>query len=160
MPSSACGGEQLLEDPNIAAELTSPKFPEAYPNHQDCEWKLKVPEGHIVEFSFTVFNISSSFTCRDDYVELSNFPNGRGSIGKFCGNNIPQNQSYRSSGDEFYVRFRSKAVSNERNSGFKALWKIGKQFALIRNCHVTYVVSILVYFVSMFESFSVHFSAE
>ena len=160
MPSSACGGEQLLEDPNIVAELTSPKFPEAYPNHQDCEWKLKVPEGHIVEFSFTVFNISSSFTCGDDYVELSNFPNGRGSIGKFCGSKIPQNQSYRSSDDEFYVRFRSTALSNERNSGFKASWKIGKQFTLIRNRHVTYVVSILVYFMSIFKSISVQFSVE
>ena len=135
-----CGGELYLTDDSITDVITSPGYPHSYPSNVECEWRLRVPAGRIVDFKLEAFNISSSFLCREDNLELRNSvvkgaTVSSALIGRFCGSNIPHNMDFKSSSNVMYIKFRSYRSSGARFSGFKATWKIGKfEFISVKFC--------------------------
>jgi hypothetical protein len=63
-----CGGE--LTGAN--GTLTSPNYPNRYPDYLDCEWTLMV-EGNgtrMVNLTFLDFGLEFSSTCYYDYLEV------------------------------------------------------------------------------------------
>ncbi|XP_078598352.1 neuropilin-2-like [Branchiostoma floridae x Branchiostoma japonicum] len=79
----ACGG--LLSAP-LGGTVTSPNYPDNYPNYATCHWTITVPEGRLVLLTFDSFQ-TESFT---DYVHIYN--GGSDSallLQRFTGNTIP-----------------------------------------------------------------------
>ena len=63
-----------LTDATIWYELTSPGYPDTYPENIECEWFLEVPEDHVVDFMFEEYNTTS--TSCGDRVRLLHAGNG------------------------------------------------------------------------------------
>ena len=44
---------------NLPAEgnLTSPGFPEVFPEEAECSWKITVTRGHVIDFKFDVIEL-------------------------------------------------------------------------------------------------------
>ncbi|KAI9577187.1 hypothetical protein GQX74_015641 [Glossina fuscipes] len=64
--SNGCGG-------NLKAKtgvITSPFYPKSYPNEADCEWRIHVPAGSVIEFTIEDFALESSSSCHYDVLEL------------------------------------------------------------------------------------------
>lgn len=50
--------------------ITSPDFPNNYPNHKERTWNVTVPKGYAVRIYFTHFNLELSYQCEYDYVKV------------------------------------------------------------------------------------------
>jgi len=52
----ACGGVYTAESGNI----TSPYYPDPYPNNKECVYIIRQPEGSTITLSFQRFNVEAS----------------------------------------------------------------------------------------------------
>lgn len=50
--------------------ITSPDFPNTYPNHKERIWNITVPKGYSIRIYFTHFNLELSYLCEYDYVKV------------------------------------------------------------------------------------------
>ncbi|CAM9747260.1 unnamed protein product [Bubo scandiacus] len=77
--------------------ITSPNFPNVYPNHKERIWNITVPKGYSVRIYFTHFNLELSYLCEYDYVKLSS---GGRTLATLCGKDstdteeAPGNKTY------------------------------------------------------------------
>ncbi|CAP34105.2 Protein CBR-NAS-39 [Caenorhabditis briggsae] len=72
---STCGG--YLKASN--GSISSPNFPEMYPNSKTCVWEIEAPEGYHIFINFTKFTVEGMKTeCAYDYVTI-------GDSEKLCG---------------------------------------------------------------------------
>ncbi|UMM39016.1 hypothetical protein L5515_016239 [Caenorhabditis briggsae] len=72
---STCGG--YLKASN--GSISSPNFPEMYPNSKTCVWEIEAPEGYHIFINFTKFTVEGMKTeCAYDYVKI-------GDSEKLCG---------------------------------------------------------------------------
>ncbi|CCD70820.2 Zinc metalloproteinase nas-39 [Caenorhabditis elegans] len=72
---STCGG--YLKASN--GSISSPNFPEMYPNSKTCIWEIEAPDGYHIFLNFTKFNVEGMKTeCAYDYVKI-------GDSEKLCG---------------------------------------------------------------------------
>ena len=55
-----CGG--VINE--VGGVITSPNFPNEYPNDQDCEWHVQLPVGQKVELNFLGFVLEQHGGCR------------------------------------------------------------------------------------------------
>ncbi|XP_028296329.1 adhesion G-protein coupled receptor G6 isoform X3 [Gouania willdenowi] len=62
-------------------EITSPCYPQNYPNSQTCRWSLQAPAGFIVQLSFLDFDLEEAPGCIYDRVVVNT---GSADV-KFCG---------------------------------------------------------------------------
>ena len=62
-------GEDLTTSSGV---ITSPNYPNVYPNNRDCNWTISVPAGQQIAINFTDFHIYGSYgSCQyGDYVEI------------------------------------------------------------------------------------------
>ena len=59
----ACGGAIKLRDSDPPGYITSPNYPENYPQNMDCVWVITVPNGESVQIDFEEdFYIESTTT--------------------------------------------------------------------------------------------------
>jgi len=69
----ACGGVYTQQSGN----LTSPYYPDRYPNNKECVYVIRQPEGSTITLAFQRFHIEASFSrngstsCPHDYLEVS-----------------------------------------------------------------------------------------
>ena len=54
-----CGGE-LTEN---SGTVTTPGWPDLYPNNANCLWEKKCPKGEIVEIKFSSFSVEFEKNC-------------------------------------------------------------------------------------------------
>ena len=84
----ACGGH--FTTPH--GILTSPSFPENYPDNADCYYTISQPTGTVILLNFLSMDTeksSSSDTCYD-YLEVRDGPSEVSPLlGKLCGSEIP-----------------------------------------------------------------------
>ena len=118
--SYSCSGEASIVA-SSAGEFASYDYPLIYPNDASCSWQLRVPPTHIVQLTFTSFELQPSPSCGSDYVEVRQ---GRNIIetelvGKFCGATPPA--PFLSNHSMVYVKFVTD--SSERYPGFKATFR-------------------------------------
>jgi len=60
-----CGGQ--LTEPN--GTFTSPGYPDDYPGNANCNWTIKVPQGHKILLYFTRFYLEYTSYC-DDFLQI------------------------------------------------------------------------------------------
>ncbi|XP_060048215.1 cubilin [Erinaceus europaeus] len=80
--SSGCGGT-LYGD---SGSVTSPGYPDTYPNHTHCEWTILAPAGRPVTVSFYFVSIDDQGDCVQNYLLLYDGPDASSpSSGPYCG---------------------------------------------------------------------------
>ena len=122
---SGCGGVLTINDPSVTGVLTSPNYPNNYPNSIECEWVLNVPSTDNVEFTFTNISIEQHYHCQWDYLELRDGGAASSSlIGRYCGDRLPTPYKFITNGSQMYVKLRADAT--ETRKGFRAIWRIGE----------------------------------
>ncbi|KAK6490308.1 cubilin [Huso huso] len=120
--SLACGGNIYMSDSDPSGYITSPNYPNNYPQNVDCSWTITVPNGEAVQLDFEGdFYIEPTDSCSYDYLELRDgaTPNAP-LIAKICGEEHPSTQ--KSTGSVMYLRFRTD--SSVTHKGFKAKYSI------------------------------------
>ena len=68
--------------------VTSPNYPDAYPNNLEKTETIQVEEGLIISLQFTAFDIESHSTCRYDHLTITD-GDGTPLMEKSCGSTIP-----------------------------------------------------------------------
>ncbi|KAM9217782.1 LOW QUALITY PROTEIN: mannan-binding lectin serine protease 2 [Leptosomus discolor] len=105
--------------------ITSPSFPNVYPNHKERIWNITVPKGYSVRIYFTHFNLELSYLCEYDYVKLSS---GGRTLATLCGKDstdteeAPGNKTYVSVDNNLMVVFRSDYSNEKPFTGFEAFY--------------------------------------
>ncbi|XP_027643648.1 mannan-binding lectin serine protease 2 isoform X1 [Falco peregrinus] len=105
--------------------ITSPNFPNVYPNHKERIWNITVPKGYSVRIYFTHFNLELSYLCEYDYVKLSS---GGRTLATLCGKDstdteeAPGNKTYVSVDNNLMVVFRSDYSNEKLFTGFEAFY--------------------------------------
>ncbi|XP_008565950.1 PREDICTED: cubilin [Galeopterus variegatus] len=122
--SLACGGNIYIHDADSAGYVTSPHYPDNYPQHTDCIWIIAAPPGRLIRLQFEdQFNIEATPNCTSNYLELRNGVDSNAPIlSKFCGISLPSSQL--SSREVMYLRFRSD--NSPTHIGFKAKYSIAQ----------------------------------
>ena len=64
--STDCGG--MLTAPQ--GTVRSPGHPNVYPHGVNCTWLISVPEGLIIQLSFSLFRLEGGSSCYYDYVQI------------------------------------------------------------------------------------------
>uniref|UniRef100_A0A3Q0RSD3 CUB domain-containing protein n=1 Tax=Amphilophus citrinellus TaxID=61819 RepID=A0A3Q0RSD3_AMPCI len=98
--------------PVLFWEITSPCYPERYPNSQSCKWIMQAPTGFIIQLSFLDFDLEEAQGCIYDRVVVNT---GNTEV-KFCGltaNGLTLN----STGNEMTLSFT--ADFSVQKKGFK-----------------------------------------
>ncbi|XP_069579301.1 adhesion G-protein coupled receptor G6 isoform X1 [Brachyistius frenatus] len=77
-----CGSTNCnLVLPEAAGEVTSPCYPQKYPNSHACKWTMRAPAGFIIQLSFLDFDLEEAPGCIYDRVVVNT---GSTDV-KFCG---------------------------------------------------------------------------
>ncbi|XP_068604308.1 cubilin [Brachionichthys hirsutus] len=120
--SQACGGFIELIDNDPPGYITSPNYPQNYPQNIDCVWVITVPNGEAVQIDFEdEFYIEPVSSCAYDYLELRDGSTSNAElISRLCGSNRPPTQ--RSTGSSMLLRFRTD--TSITHQGFKAKYSI------------------------------------
>ncbi|GAB1597687.1 hypothetical protein Ahia01_000045300, partial [Argonauta hians] len=106
---SECGG--ILSDE--IGTITSPNYPNSYPNNIYCVWKIIGDEGRKINLTFVTIDVESSENCSKDYIDVLNGKHpGSLSMGKHCGQ-IPA-LSFRTETNSAIIIFKSDSLTNRR----------------------------------------------
>ena len=97
--------------------VTSPNYPNNYPNDLQQTNTIEVEEGLIVAMQFTAFDVQSHSTCSWDHVTIKN-SNGKTLMEKTCGSSLPAAVTSTSNIVEIY--FHTDA--NVSYSGWRLTW--------------------------------------
>ncbi|XP_046466404.1 cubilin [Neodiprion pinetum] len=114
--SKLCGGNYY----SLTGVITSPNYPNTYPERRTCEWTIIAPNRHQVLLNVTAFELERFRSCSFDYLEIRNggLPTSP-LIGKYCGTEIA-NQTIQSFSNKMYLKFvTDQSVSL---SGFRIEW--------------------------------------
>ncbi|KAK7823852.1 hypothetical protein U0070_020523, partial [Myodes glareolus] len=113
---SGCGGT-LFDNSGL---LTSPGYPNNYPNNTHCEWTITAPSGRPLSVSFSVFSINPPGDCAHNYLTLYNGPDASSPpFGTYCGID-PTTVPFRASSNQVFIRFHAEYTT--RLSRFEILW--------------------------------------
>uniref|UniRef100_A0A8C7A696 NADH-cytochrome b5 reductase-like n=1 Tax=Nothoprocta perdicaria TaxID=30464 RepID=A0A8C7A696_NOTPE len=113
-----CGGELTA----LSGEITSPDYPENYPNNAECRWSIRAAAGTSVRLVFADFQVENDDECSFDYVALFDGATAAAArLGRYCGSSRPPRTV--SSGHELLVVFKSDF--NIGGRGFKAYFYSG-----------------------------------
>ncbi|XP_047205867.1 cubilin [Girardinichthys multiradiatus] len=128
--SQACGGFIILTDDDPPSYISSPNYPQNYPQNIDCIWVITVPNGEAVQIDFEEeFYIEPTASCSFDFLELRDGSSLNSDlISRLCGSTRPSTQ--HSKGSSMLLRFRTDSSVTHR--GFKATYSIA-------SCGGTYV---------------------
>ncbi|KAG2458577.1 CUBN protein, partial [Polypterus senegalus] len=120
--SYACGGRIYLADSDPPGYITSPNYPDNYPQNIDCVWVVTVPSGEAVRLDFEGdFFIEPSSSCLFDYLELRDGATSDAAlIARLCGQERPS--THKSTGTTMYLRFRTD--NSFTHKGFKVKYSI------------------------------------
>ncbi|XP_044857076.1 complement C1s subcomponent-like isoform X2 [Mauremys mutica] len=101
----------------LFGEITSPNYPNPYPNNNISTWDITVPKGFVVELDFWQFDLQPSESCLSDYVKITA---DKKDLGQYCGQlgsatgNHPGVREFVSKGNQMRLMFHSD-FSNEEN---------------------------------------------
>uniref|UniRef100_A0A8D0DXD4 CUB domain containing protein 2 n=1 Tax=Salvator merianae TaxID=96440 RepID=A0A8D0DXD4_SALMN len=116
--TDVCGGVLT----GLSGSITSPDYPENYPNNAECHWVIQAIANSIIKLSFVDFQLENSELCNFDYVAIFDGPTmGDTLLGHFCGNVKPLDMV--SSAHELLVVFKSDF--NIAGRGFKTYFFSG-----------------------------------
>ncbi|XP_063696850.1 cubilin homolog [Culicoides brevitarsis] len=116
---AACGG--LLTNPS--GMIYSPNYPKVYGKNETCEWRITVDASHKVELSLKEFDLEPSMLCTNDilYIYDGEVEREDKILLKACGNSMPNQTSFTSSGNNVLVVMKTDA--EEEYKGFNLQYK-------------------------------------
>ncbi|XP_078359243.1 uncharacterized protein LOC144643772 [Oculina patagonica] len=95
--------------------LTSPGYPDFYPNNMDCNYSIPIPPNTTLEIVFHDFFLARHFSCSWDYLKITN---GSGhTVGTYCG--LWTTQSVILTGDHALITFHTDDRKDRYVRGFK-----------------------------------------
>lgn len=100
-------------------EVTSPCYPNKYPNSQTCRWVLQAPAGFVVQLVFLDFDLEEAPGCIYDRVQVNT---GRSDV-KFCGPTA-DGLTLNSTGNVMELSFSSDFSVQRR--GFSVSYRHGR----------------------------------
>ncbi|KAM6434900.1 mannan-binding lectin serine protease 2 isoform 1-T2 [Liasis olivaceus] len=115
----------VLQLDKMYGRITSPDFPNVYPNSKERIWNITLPQGYTIHIYFTHFNIELSYQCEYDYVKLHS---GGKVVATLCGHEstdteeAPGKKIYRSVDNNLAVTFRSDYSNEKQFTGFEAFY--------------------------------------
>ena len=125
---AVCGG--YITSPR--GYLTSPNYPQNYPNNSNCQWVVRMRPATTLQFQFVYMDLPNSNTeCSEDYLIMRNGERptspfflinpsqGPNQNGHICGSTLPQTKN--TSSNSLYVSFKSD--SSVTGQGFKLRYK-------------------------------------
>lgn len=119
-PNLGCGG--IIKTPNITI---SPPAGEVggYAHNTKCKWIVVAPLGHLIELSFSSFDLEELDACITDYLaiyeNIITNETGAQPIGKYCGTDTPPNMM--STSRALTLIFNSDDTGN--GQGFSATYQ-------------------------------------
>uniref|UniRef100_A0A4W3J1X0 CUB domain containing protein 2 n=1 Tax=Callorhinchus milii TaxID=7868 RepID=A0A4W3J1X0_CALMI len=114
-----CGGVLT----GLSGLLSSPQYPDNYPNNAECRWVMQVSNSTVVSLVFYDFQLEKSEDCSFDYVSLFDGPSvSHRHLGHFCGGTKPPD--IVSSTNQLLLVFKSDF--NIGGRGFKASYFSGE----------------------------------
>ncbi|XP_070559274.1 mannan-binding lectin serine protease 1-like [Ptychodera flava] len=115
----SCGGTRSVRE--LPGQITTPNYPDAYPDNEDCNWLLVATPGDHVTITFDDFDVEQEDDCQYDNVMIFDGPDKSFDlIGSFCGNTIPED--IVSTNRHLYITFHSDLSENGR--GFSLIYTI------------------------------------
>ena len=82
--------------------ITSPAYPEKYPDGSDCLYLISQADGILINITIFMMDIENS--CNYDYLEIRDgISEYSPRLGKFCGNDIPS-RPIKSSQNTIWIR--------------------------------------------------------
>ncbi|XP_062974319.1 CUB domain-containing protein 2 [Elgaria multicarinata webbii] len=113
-----CGGVLT----GLSGSITSPDYPENYPNNAECHWVIQATSNSVVKLIFVDFQMENDEQCNFDYVAIFDGPTmGDTLLSHYCGNVKPPDMV--SSTHELLVVFKSDF--NIAGRGFKVYFFSG-----------------------------------
>ncbi|KAM4640525.1 CUB domain-containing protein 2 [Discoglossus pictus] len=114
-----CGGVLT----GLSGVLTSPEYPDSYPNNAECHWLIQAAPHSRVRLVFTDFQMENNEECNFDYVAVFDGSTGESHhVHHYCGGAKPPDTT--SSSNELRVVFKSDF--NIGGRGFKAHYSSGE----------------------------------
>ena len=101
-PFTSCGGNYS----NTTSLVTSPLYPNPYPDQADCTYLISQPNGTYITISFLKFDI----ICHDlafvsDYIEMRDgISEDTPLMGKFCGNSTSVPRFMQTTQNNLWIR--------------------------------------------------------
>ena len=86
--------------------ITSPSYPNNYPDNADCIYSISQPTGTVILLNFFSMDIGTKWdgTCNNDYLEIRDGSSAHSPfLKKLCGNEIPS--SIQSSQNQLWIRW-------------------------------------------------------
>ncbi|KAG7279659.1 hypothetical protein CRUP_025762 [Coryphaenoides rupestris] len=112
-----CQGVQISGQHRGVIESLS--FPDDYPLSSQCSWTVRATTGNTVNYTFTAFDLESTYTCSFDFVKLYDGPSAQSPlIGTFCGMTPPPANT--TTGSALTLVFRSDSTVSRM--GFQMMW--------------------------------------
>ena len=97
--------------------VTSPNYPDNYPNNLERTYTIQVGEGLIISLQFTAFDIQSDSTCDYDHLTIIDL-DGTTLMEKSCGSSLPAAITSRTN----TVRLVFSTDRWGKESGFSLSW--------------------------------------
>lgn len=116
--ADVCGGVLT----GLSGVLTSPEYPDNYPNNVECHWVIRASGPATVKLVFMDFQVEGNEECTYDYVAVLGGP-GPAHGHHYCGSTRPP--TLVSLGHELQVIFKSDF--NIGGRGFKAYYFSGRR---------------------------------
>ncbi|XP_042210065.1 cubilin-like isoform X2 [Homarus americanus] len=119
-PSAVCGGT-IDTSQHHTGVLTSPGYPDHYPEDTTCVWSIKTPHNEKIELQFWDFDVTGSEGCSGDYVSVAASVSGEEE--RYCGSHSPG--TITSEGDTLILTFASNAKGSCR--GFNVTYYVREE---------------------------------
>lgn len=92
-----------------------------YKHSVSCAWTIETNSTKVLNLTFTKFDIEKSHACKFDWLQIHDGMNSASHIiGRFCGNEFPNNGTIISTHNVIYIWFRSDHTISKH--GFELNW--------------------------------------
>ncbi|XP_026857415.2 discoidin, CUB and LCCL domain-containing protein 1 [Electrophorus electricus] len=126
---NGCGHTMLS---HVSGTMASLNYPGTYPNHTQCEWSVKVPQGFTLLLAFSDFDLEWSQDCRSGSLTILD-KHGAVKLGPICGQLATSERNMSMSSNEVTVQFVSGMHRSGR--GFLLSYSTNQQPDLISCLH-------------------------
>ncbi|KAL8173954.1 UNVERIFIED_CONTAM: Bone morphogenetic protein 1 [Gekko kuhli] len=104
---------------SISATITSPNWPDKYPNKKECTWAITTTPGHRIKLTVRELDIEGHQECTYDHLEVYNGKDAKAPVlGRLCGTKEPG--PIISSNNRMFLRFFSD--NSVQKKGFEATY--------------------------------------
>ena len=126
MSSPLCWPTDCGKNETGGGNISSPLYPNNYPDGVKCVWVLVAPVNHTVKLDLEVFHLEKDKKCFYDYMEFFDGDTEEHHLirERMCGRNVSLPQPIESTGQKLMVVFHSDKSVNDK--GFEAVWETKK----------------------------------